>query len=44
MHLNQNGQDTEVLAAKDCGLCDCRDFTQNVFKPKGTCSTCFHQH
>lgn len=44
MHLNRNGQDTEVLAAKDCDLCECRDFTQNVFKPKGTCSTCFHQH
>lgn len=26
---------------KDCG---CDDFVQNVFKPNGTCSTCFHQH
>jgi endophilin-A len=30
--------------APDCGVCGCEDFTQNVFKPKGTCSTCFHQH
>ncbi|KAK8858604.1 hypothetical protein IAR55_002833 [Kwoniella newhampshirensis] len=27
-----------------CGICGCQDFTQNVFKSKGTCSTCFHAH
>ncbi|WRT67809.1 uncharacterized protein IL334_004783 [Kwoniella shivajii] len=27
-----------------CGICGCEDFTQNVFKSKGTCSTCFHPH
>lgn len=27
-----------------CGQCGCGDFTQNVFKAKGLCSTCYHQH
>ncbi|KAL7423091.1 hypothetical protein Q5752_002390 [Cryptotrichosporon argae] len=27
-----------------CAACGCDDFTQNVFKAKGVCSTCFHQH
>ncbi|WVQ96653.1 hypothetical protein IAU59_003759 [Kwoniella sp. CBS 9459] len=31
-------------ASTTCGVCGCRDFTQNVFKSKGTCSTCFHAH
>lgn len=28
----------------DCAECGCADFTQNVFKGKGMCSTCYHQH
>ena len=41
LHLGQGaGED----AAVNCRACSCEDFTQNVFKPKGTCSTCFHQH
>ena len=39
LHLRGNGE-----TANDCGMCGCRDFTQNVFKSKGTCSTCFHPH
>ena len=39
-HLRQEGNGG--VAA--CGVCGCVDFTQNVFKAKGTCSTCFHQH
>lgn len=34
----------EVGEMDDCGVCGCDDFTQNSFKPRGTCSTCFHQH
>jgi endophilin-A len=40
IHLNR---DNERMAA-DCGICGCDDFTQNSFKAKGTCSTCFHSH
>lgn len=40
MHLNR---DTDIGMA-DCRVCGCDDFTQNSFKPKGTCSTCFHSH
>ncbi|KAK4684883.1 hypothetical protein P7C73_g5282, partial [Tremellales sp. Uapishka_1] len=27
-----------------CSTCGCEDFTQNVFKSSGTCSTCFRVH
>lgn len=27
-----------------CGTCGCDDFTQNLFKGKGSCSTCYHAH
>ena len=40
MHMGR-GEDVEM---EDCGVCGCDDFTQNSFKPKGTCSTCFHSH
>jgi len=40
MHMVR-GEDVEM---EDCGICGCDDFTQNSFKPKGTCSTCFHSH
>jgi endophilin-A len=39
MHLGR-----EVVEMEDCGICGCDDFTQNSFKAKGTCSTCFHSH
>nr|XP_018262413.1 uncharacterized protein I303_05430 [Kwoniella dejecticola CBS 10117]OBR84571.1 hypothetical protein I303_05430 [Kwoniella dejecticola CBS 10117] len=41
MHLSQAAGGTK---AGQCGTCGCEDFTQNVFKSKGTCSTCFHAH
>lgn len=41
MHLGSSGS---TSSAADCGVCGCADFTQNVFKPKGSCSTCYHQH
>lgn len=39
MHLGR-----EMVEMEDCGVCGCDDFTQNSFKAKGTCSTCFHSH
>ncbi|WVR06357.1 hypothetical protein IAU60_003388 [Kwoniella sp. DSM 27419] len=41
LHLAQGG---ESVDAEICGVCGCGDFTQNVFKPQGVCSTCYHQH
>lgn len=41
LHLRNNGTEP---ARPDCGVCGCRDFTQNVFKSNGVCATCFHQH
>lgn len=41
LHLDQGAGGAPAAQCKDCR---CEDFTQNVFKPKGTCSTCFHQH
>lgn len=41
MHLSNN---TGGLDVAECDVCGCDDFTQNAFKPQGTCSTCFHQH
>lgn len=35
-------EDTSSQAS--CRVCSCDDFTQNVFKAKGMCSTCYHQH
>jgi endophilin-A len=40
MHLGR--EVGEVM--EDCGVCGCDDFTQNSFKAKGTCLTCFHTH
>ena len=42
VHINQAPGGREDV--RECAACGCQDFTQNVFKPKGTCSTCFHQH
>lgn len=42
MHLGRGGGGSGD--APDCGTCGCEDFTQNVFKSPGICSTCFHQH
>ena len=42
MHLAQPGG--AKVAAGPCAACGCGDFTQNVFKAKGVCSTCFHSH
>ncbi|OCF33509.1 hypothetical protein I316_04930 [Kwoniella heveanensis BCC8398] len=45
MHLQgSGGAGASQTASTTCGQCGCRDFTQNVFKSKGTCSTCFHAH
>ncbi|WVF69151.1 hypothetical protein IAT40_003926 [Kwoniella sp. CBS 6097] len=45
MHLQGSGAGSgNNTASATCGVCGCRDFTQNVFKSKGTCSTCFHAH
>ncbi|RXK38529.1 hypothetical protein M231_04161 [Tremella mesenterica] len=41
MHLANQKQDVSMGT---CATCGCDEFTQNVFKAKGTCSTCFHQH
>jgi hypothetical protein len=39
MHLRSaNGR------ARDCAVCGCGDFAQNVFKANGVCATCFHTH
>jgi endophilin-A len=43
MHLGGGGGGGGVDMG-DCGVCGCDDFTQNAFKAKGTCSTCFHSH
>ncbi|WWC96074.1 hypothetical protein V866_002941 [Kwoniella sp. B9012] len=43
MHISPQASHGEVNAGQ-CGICGCEDFTQNVFKSKGTCSTCFHAH
>jgi hypothetical protein len=40
MHMGR----ADVGFIEDCGVCGCDDFTQNSFKAKGTCSTCFHSH
>ncbi|WWC88701.1 uncharacterized protein L201_003614 [Kwoniella dendrophila CBS 6074] len=42
MHLAQ--QAGSNVNSGQCNTCGCQDFTQNVFKSKGTCSTCFHAH
>ncbi|WVQ83084.1 hypothetical protein IAT38_005222 [Cryptococcus sp. DSM 104549] len=42
MHIGE--QNGGGVKAGRCASCGCEDFTQNVFKAKGTCSTCFHQH
>ncbi|KAG8927908.1 hypothetical protein FRC02_007603 [Tulasnella sp. 418] len=34
----------EHSVAVHCSQCDCDDFKQNPFKPKGNCSSCFHFH
>ncbi|WVW84639.1 hypothetical protein I302_106673 [Kwoniella bestiolae CBS 10118] len=44
MHLAQPVGGGNSAGAGQCGICGCEDFTQNVFKSKGTCSTCFHAH
>jgi len=41
MHL---GRGRNAASMGDCSQCGCEDFTQNVFKSPGVCSTCFHQH
>ncbi|WWC70729.1 uncharacterized protein I206_104680 [Kwoniella pini CBS 10737] len=41
MHLSQSAGGVNT---GQCGICGCHDFTQNVFKSKGVCSTCFHEH
>ena len=38
-HLLQDSADHGA-----CAACGCEDFTQNVFKAKGMCSTCYHLH
>lgn len=38
-YLGQNGGSHEA-----CGKCGCGEFTQNVLKAKGMCSTCYHRH
>ncbi len=46
LHLasGSGGASDMTTTSISCGTCGCDDFTQNVFKPKGTCSTCFHLH
>jgi len=39
VHLANNG-----TSHGKCSACSCDDFTQNVFKAKGMCSSCYHQH
>jgi hypothetical protein len=43
VHLGQQGAGLSA-EVRGCGTCGCEDFTQNVFKGKGMCSTCYHQH
>ncbi|KAH7096170.1 BAR-domain-containing protein [Auriculariales sp. MPI-PUGE-AT-0066] len=33
-----------VVAARHCDECDCDEYAQNKFKPKGYCNSCFHIH
>ena len=42
MHLGRSGGNAASVG--QCSQCGCGDFTQNVFKAQGICSTCFHQH
>lgn len=45
MNIHSNSSTTSSSPRHgDCPICGCNDFTQNVFKGAGTCSTCFHQH
>lgn len=44
MHLGLGRTAHPQTDVDECNICGCDDFTQNAFKPPGTCSTCFHNH